>query len=271
VPPSEATLDCRRVEEGQLAEDYLRGTLAEADRDAFESHLFECSACFERVETLRLLRAALEASDGGANAAAAAGSVPRAPRRPWVWVGIAAAVAAASVVATRPWPQGDRPGVEAPSSPTRRAPDLSDLARFQPPAYERVALRGSASDPERLFDEAMKRYTARDCAGAVPGLQAAARRDPSAPAAAFFLGVCQLLLDRAPEGVASLQRTIALGDSPYLEPARFYTAKGHLRLGDPLAALSELEGAILLRGDLETDARRLAAQVRGRLESPAPR
>jgi len=69
------------------------------------------------------------------------------------------------------------------------------------------------------------------------------------------------LTERTDPAVAELQKAIAIGESPYLEEAHFYLAKARLRQGDIQAAREELERAIERRGRLETEARRLLAQV----------
>jgi len=71
-----------------------------------------------------------------------------------------------------------------------------------------------------------------------------------------------LLLTGEPEAaIAQLRRTIALGESPYLEEARFYLAKAYLRRGELQAAESELRKTVELRGDREKEARELLQNV----------
>jgi tetratricopeptide (TPR) repeat protein len=145
---------------------------------------------------------------------------------------------------------------------------LSVLASVEPPPYIPLSLRGPRSEAAARFDAAMRRYAARDYAGAVPDLSAAARLNPNAAHVAFFLAICQLLTDQLDVAVVGLQNTIALGDSPYLEEAHYYLAKARLRQGDLRAAQMELKRTIELRGQLEADARRLLAQVEAHLREP---
>jgi len=137
---------------------------------------------------------------------------------------------------------------------------LSVLARVEPPIYIPLVLRGPRDEAVEKFDAAMRRYAEGDFAGALPGLASAAGLNPQAANAVFFLAVCQLLTDRPEDAVEGFQRTIALGESPYLEEAHFYLAKTRLRQGDVAAARQELERTIRRRGRLETDARALLAQ-----------
>jgi TolA-binding protein len=138
---------------------------------------------------------------------------------------------------------------------------LSVLARVEPPVYIPLTLRGPRDEAAEKFDSAMRRYADGDFAGAMPGLASAAGLNPKAANAAFFLAVCQLLTDQPEDAVEGFQRTIALGESPYLEEAHFYLAKTRLRQGDVAAARQELERTIRRRGRLETDARTLLAQL----------
>jgi tetratricopeptide (TPR) repeat protein len=138
---------------------------------------------------------------------------------------------------------------------------LSVLARVEPPPYAAAVLRSPHDEAAAKFDAAMRLYVKRDYRGAVPGLEAAIAQRPDVPQYAFFLGVCYLLTERTDPAVAELQKAIAVGESPYLEEAHFYLAKARLRQGDIAAAREELERTIDRRGRLETEARRLLAQV----------
>jgi tetratricopeptide (TPR) repeat protein len=138
---------------------------------------------------------------------------------------------------------------------------LSVLARVEPPLYLPLTLRGPRDEAAERFEAAMQHYMERDYAGAIPGLTAAADLNPKAAHITFFLGICHLLADRPDAGIDWLQKTIALGDSPYLEEAHFYAAKARLRQGNIPAAQEELLRTIERRGQLEADARKLRAQV----------
>ena len=107
----------------------------------------------------------------------------------------------------------------------------------------------------------MRLYAAGDYAGAIPALRAAAALKPDAPQMSFFLAACQLLDGDTKAAAAGLERTIALGESPYLEEAHFYLAKAWLGLGRVPDARDHLRRTIDLRGRLEQDARRLLAQL----------
>jgi TolA-binding protein len=146
-----------------------------------------------------------------------------------------------------------------PAPPTVVA--LSVLARVEPPTYIPVVLRGPRDEAVERFEAAMARYVDGDHAGAIPGLRAAAALDPSSTRTAFFLAACQLLTDQLEPAAAGFERTIALGESPYLEEAHFYLAKTRLRQGRVPAAQEQLRQTAARRGRLEQEARRLLAQL----------
>jgi tetratricopeptide (TPR) repeat protein len=138
---------------------------------------------------------------------------------------------------------------------------LAELRRFQPPTYSATSLRGIRDDATVRFREEMKHYAVGDYRGAIPGLRAAARLDPEAGHASFFLGISCVLTGQREEGIRALRQTIGVRDSPYLEEAHFYLAKAFLQNNDPVRARQEVERTIRLRGALENEARQLLAAL----------
>jgi hypothetical protein len=130
------------------------------------------------------------------------------------------------------------------------------LAAFMAPKY--VAEAAAPKD----FQTAMQRYVRQDFAGAIPGLQAAAKASPSFVAARFYLGICWLLTGNKISGIQELTTVTESGASPYLEPARFYLAKGLIAEHDVSRARTQLESLIVLHGGLEKQAEALLAQIR---------
>ena len=270
-------------------EGYVRDTLSQDERHAFEAHYFECDTCVTRLQVYQGLQTALAATAAAAPARAAVRA------RPWWWVAVPvaagvliivaatalwlnpsappASVAPASTVAVAPAPAPSAaPPASAASAPTPAAPSspapappvvaLSVLARVEAPAYlPATQLRATPSEAAERFDAAMRRYVDGDYAGAIPGLRVAAGLRADAPQYAFFLGVCQLLTNQVDPAVADFQRAIALGESPFLEEAHFYLAKARLRQGNLPAARDELTRTVERRGRLENEARQLLAQV----------
>ncbi len=264
-------MNCEEVIEDAVAERYLRGELSEPDQETFEQHYFECARCFDELETYRALRQELgKAAEVPLAAPAAKGVWPD-----WRWLAAAAGVVLAIALGSwLPRTPPVRPEVTVRSSPavpgappTLEHPtpvqvtSLTELAHVLPPSYTPAVLRGAPDDATRRFREAMQLYVKGDYAGARMGLAAAAKSDGDAPDIAFFLGVCSLLTDDPAAAAEQLRRTIALGESPFLEEARFYLAKAYLRRGELQAAESELRKTAQLRGDREKEARELLQNV----------
>ncbi len=236
-------MPCLQPGRDELTERYVRGELGEAEREEFEAHYFECDDCLEELEIRYSLRETLAKTRSAIEA--------RAPARLtelWkLWLPAAAVLLVALGLAF--WL---RPG---PSDA------LSKLARIEPPAYEPVRLRGGEDEATASFRQAMELYRQGEYAAAIPGLEAASRLDPEAPDFAFFLGSCYLLTGQTDQGIESLRRTVRLGDTAYLEEALLLLARAHLGKGDLGKARADLENALQLQGDRESEARRLLKEV----------
>ncbi len=298
---------CTWTERDEVFAAYVRDALRPEERDAFEEHFFTCEACCDKLQTFQALHSQLRSRPVEVPAArvvparpwrwalvpVAAGvflvaaiafwpkaRVPVAPEstmaeapRPQAQAATSAAPIPppGSTALPQPAPVAPAPAPEAPAAPPPSpAPvvALSVLASVDPPAYIPLSLRGPRNEAVARFDAAMRRYVARDYAGALPDLSAAARLSPNSAHVSFFLAICQLLTDQLDVAVVGLQNTIALGDSPYLEEAHYYLAKARLRQGDVRAAQTELKRTIELKGQLEADARRLLTQVEAQLREP---
>jgi tetratricopeptide (TPR) repeat protein len=108
----------------------------------------------------------------------------------------------------------------------------------------------------------MEAYVRSDYAEATAGLEGAVRLHPGDAGALFFLGSSHLLTGRIPEGIARLEETIALGESPYLEEARLYLAKALVLEGRLDEAEAQLRMASELRGDLEDEVQEGLRRIR---------
>lgn len=270
----DSEMNCEQVMSSEVAEKYLLGQLSEAEQKAFEQHYFECQRCFDELQTYRALQAELKQT------ATVIQREPIVQRAVSSWTWAAAATAVLLVVGIgywleRPRPPSSTPGatpiMTAPNverSPVTRVPSLSELAEVRPPNYTPVILRGSPDEATQRFHEAMLRYVKGDYAGTIPGLYAAFHLNSKAPDISFFLGTCYLLTDQADSAIAQLRKTVALGDSPYLEETRFYLAKAYLRKADPVAAQPELKKVIRLHGEREKEARELLRQLESLIETP---
>lgn len=130
------------------------------------------------------------------------------------------------------------------------------LAAFRAPEYVPV------SPAPKDFQNAMRGYANHDFAGAVPELRAAASATPSFIAARFYLGICLLLTGDRISGIQELHGVTEAGETPYLERARFYLAKGLIAEHDIARAQTQLESLIAQHGHLEKQATVLLAQIR---------
>jgi hypothetical protein len=133
------------------------------------------------------------------------------------------------------------------------------LARFEPPVYE--ASTADSAKGSREFRAAMEHYRKHDYATAIVGLRAAAAAQPPSVEARFYLAICLLLTNDRPAGVQELQAVIAAGDTPYLEPARFYLAKALLADRNIRGADIQLRVVVEMHGSFEKQAQVLQAQI----------
>jgi len=243
-------MDCARFHDENLLDDYLAGRLTSDERERVELHYFECQSCFEQLQ-----------------ARMAAGQVLRElPRRsPWRWVSWLAAAAALVACVVLFGPHKRRLRTENPviaGQPNRS----EELARIEPPRYERMVLRGPGSEAGAAFKRAMREYSGGRWREAAESLEGVAKLDPAAPAPKYYLGICLLASGRAEDGARVLEGLIALGDTPYLEGAHFFLAKAHLAANRVSAARTHFEAAARLRGEWEAEARRCLT----RIDSPRP-
>lgn len=175
--------------------------------------------------------------------------MPARPARPWIAIYAATAVMMVISLGVLFW-QASQSRHDAGARIVARPSEIPAeryqlLSRFEPPSYN------------GQFHAAMEHYTKRDYAGAIPGLRAA-----DFPEARFYLGICLLLTNDRAAGVKELQAVIASGETPYLEQARFYLAKGLLGGGDIGGAQRQLENVLAMHGDLEKQTRALLAQIK---------
>lgn len=292
-------MTCDAIHDGELIEAYLLGHLTEEDQARLEEHYFACDRCFAAVETVRALRAELgrpsstveampQPSDTRvwrrlAWAAALAGLVAAGALAVWMSRPVALdapqggpsdVLAEGSAVPVRPdSPAAEpAPAPEVPPGPGEAArppgpprPSLADLARFEPPPFFALTVRGEAAAPAaETFREAMTHYMARDYGRAEAALAAVVESDPLSAAGQFYLGISALQNGRREVAIRALRATLALGESAHFEDANFFLAKAYLGEGQVAAAREALDRTIGLAGDREAEARRLLKQLAGR-------
>ena len=263
-------MTCDEVQRDEIVEQYLHDRLSDESRERFEQHYFDCARCFGLLQTYRDLQAELAPMRDE--------FLPAVPRRHWVlqwaWVPALAVVflAVGLTLWERPFGQrSDTTEVTEPSGsigparpPVQVSPpavSLADLARVEAPRYTPGRLRGAGDEATARFQDAMTHYERGDYATAIAGLRRAAALDAEAPHIPFFLGISQLMSGQLDAAIASLRQTLALGDSPYIEEARFFLAKAYLRKEDVGAARTELQRTVQLQGAREKEARDLQLQL----------
>ena len=239
-------MDCALVENENLVERYLLGELSGEERVAFEEHFFECEKCFEELENLRAIQAELARSAEEIHA-----EIPESkPRRMWfLAVGVAAALIAVGV------------GLRLLTPPTEVPRELVELARFEPPSYEPVRLRGATDRAQQRFRTAMEFYSTGDYVSAIPGLEEAANLDPKRLHTCPISRRPRIMTRHTSEGLESLENTVDLDDTPYVEEALILVAKAKLKNGNVAGAERAFEEAAGLRGDFEMEARDALAKL----------
>jgi TolA-binding protein len=159
----------------------------------------------------------------------------------------AAATSGQSTVAEAQRPVTPAPASSMPESAehsgkgSRRNEVLARLARVDPPTYLPRVLRGVADEATASFQAGMKAYVAGDYRGAIPQLRKASSLSPEKPDIAFYLAASELLSGDTAGAVTEFQRTIAMGETPFLEEAHFYLGKTYLSRSEFGAARTELE------------------------------
>jgi len=274
--PGKEKMDCARVAREDFLESYLLGRLSEADRDALEQHYFECTRCFDDLQTLRFVRTELQ--HGSAELNPETKAIKTSPLVVWAPIGlVSAAILAGILLWVRPalsppsrdistpsassQPQSQQPGPEPKETSGERPPSIELLAQVEPAPYEAGSFRGPLDEATQRFNEGMDAYRKADYAKAVNRLRTARELDPNAAHISFFLGVSDLMVGRDDAAIDALQATIALGESPYLEEAHFYLAKAFLRRKDFDAAAAQLNQVIRRRGSQSGQARQLLTEI----------
>jgi TolA-binding protein len=148
---------------------------------------------------------------------------------------------------------GARPVNTAASSISDESYDL--LAAFRPPEYK------PAQGAPKSFQAAMALYEKQDYAGAASALRAVSGAQPDFVPARFYLGVSLLLKGDRIAGIQELRDLAGTPDSPYLERARFYLAKGLIAEHDIQRAQRQLEDLIAQHGEFEKQAIALLGQI----------
>ena len=215
---------CDLVDAPATAEQYVAQRLSEADRVAFENHFVTCASCQDEVRLASAVRAAVRTPDRTSIASASGGGA-----RPVRWIGIGVAIAAGigAIMLFR----------------TAPSPALTSLGSvLEPPVYLGVAVRGTPGRGDSIFDDAMKKYAARNYPDAAVGLRAALAAGQDSVPVEFFLAASLLMSNDSRMAAETFERVATHGDTPYRDEALLYEAKALLRLGrgrDAIEVLSQ--------------------------------
>lgn len=263
-------MTCARDGGSEAAERYAAGTMAPAERTAFERHCGTCAACRAAVDRLagraappRPVAAAAPALLALAAipvlaalvwlasrpAAPAGPAAPVVARRATLPAAAPAPLAAQPVAAT--WP-GDQPDEDA---------VLDRLAEVVPPRYPSLPSGGETGRNRQDFVAAMAHYAAGRYAEAARALGPLVERAPELVHAQFFLGVSELAVGDTAKGRPTLQRVVQSGIPPFADEAHFYLAKAALADRRLDVAVDELNRAIAAHAGPAGEAERLLARV----------
>jgi tetratricopeptide (TPR) repeat protein len=246
---------CHEADASDLLDGYVRGTLSDEQRDAFEQHFLGCASCAGEVETALEIHEVLR-------------SAPRRRSAVPLWAAAAAALVLVALLAVwwtsrgpeRSGPVADAPSRDVPApapTPTPSEEALLELAQVAPPAYEETVLRGG----EDTLRQAMRLYREGRYGDAIRGLEAAMARNPQADHVIFFLGASYLLDGQTGPAIDALRIVAERPESPFSEEARFYLAKALIRDRRLEDAKAELEKLASSDGAWATDARDLLERL----------
>ena len=155
--------------------------------------------------------------------------------------------------------QSRREGSRVTANELPRTREYEVLSRVYPPAYR--DLNASGQRPAQ-FRAAIERYSQREYDAAIPALAAVVEKHPDLVEARLYLGICYLFANNRTAGIGQLRQVVDAGDTPYLEQARFYLAKGLLGNGDIAGARQQLNDAIAMHGDMRQQAETLLARLK---------
>jgi hypothetical protein len=283
----------RRCEmSSEAAERYVAGTMDESERTGFEDHFFACDDCFRTVEALDEARRLVGVPGQTVPVREAVRGIGAPSYLPLRWLAAAATVIfavaiwqttrpdlptssatppaeavtpSASATAAPPQPAAVAPAapVVSPRPPTSSHQDrLARWAAVAPPQYLALPTRAERDTDAQAFEAAMAHYSAGRHRQAADHLQPLAERSPDAAHVHFFLGISHLMTGDVTQARGALQRTAAIGVTPYSDEAHFYLAKAALRAGDLDVAAKELQIAVDREAGPEGQAARLLREIR---------
>jgi hypothetical protein len=265
----------------QWLEQYVEGTLPEAEAEDFENHYFDCPVCLGELQAVQAAQEALRRHPVPITAPKRIFEWP-VSWRPVVAFGALAATLIAGVFAFRMASHGPQSGGNAAvtnpaaapaqptgesaaqpnareNQPTTQIARLSSLADLRLPGYQAPVLRDG--NGESAFERGMKQYVEGDCAGAAQALSQVDQNGPDGVAAEFYSGVCRMHAGDLAAAAGALHRVVSAGDSAYQESAYYYLAQIALAQSNAAEARRDLNRVVSLRGDMVHQARRQLSQI----------
>jgi len=255
-------MSCAEVIDRSVAEQYVAGSLSEAERDAFEAHYFSCARCFDELRTIEVLH------DEMARRRSEILAEPVSEPNPPLWIPLLAAAAAiafavaiwkppvvpAGSTAQQPLPSSS----EKPSPPSRES--LLALTRVEPPAFVPLTLR--SADAPQAFDDGMAAYAAQKYQDAAKALERVVAAKPGDVQANFYLAVSLLMTDDVGRAIDRLHVVLDAGDTPFRQTATILLAKGLIREGNLDEAERQLEETSRQSGARAAEARTMLDSLR---------
>lgn len=287
-------MTCEQTGNPELMEKYVTRQLSEQDMSAFEEHYFACDDCLAEVQLAQAIQAQAPQNGPKVLRMPQRNEPTAKPKQRWMYpVAAAAAVVLLSVVGWRVFSLGQPAMPEVsqtkpipaqatvpPAAPTELAnpapaePTLlasnADLGVVTPLRFRATALRGANEVSEQRFQQVMASYLNGDYRQTISGLATIPVGVPGSGKAddhitdagvQLYLGISQLMLNQNTEAVRTLRRAAAYGDTPYLENASFYLAKGLIRQKQYTEAARELQHVVKLNGDRQNEAKELTAKL----------
>jgi hypothetical protein len=275
VSPVKGCTD-RRI--GQLIAFYEFGALETREHVIFQDHLIECEYCYDQVYSIELFSTVFRDHRTAQRQAKAKGAFTsvghggRIQKRRWLLrplVAVAAslvlAIAIGIVVFVNTHPannglkvaDGNAPPFDLDSSNSPWKDIAVPKASYIPPKRT-IVLRS----PDESFNRAMAAYQTNDFTGAAAQLQALSELEPdNAVEVKFYLGVALLLAGQSRDAIAPLRQATQFSAGARSESSHYYLALAYLKCGYQEQALSELDAAVQLKGQLHSDAEELRRRI----------
>jgi len=221
---------------------YEFGCLSPDERRAFETHLLTCDRCFAELARGNEVRAAMQAA--APRLLAALDREPRLPGRlRWRWP------RGARLDPRALWPRVALPAAIAllillvGVRETHQGRDLRELATFPRQGIAESARRGAVDGDglrELLIAGSGYLETGR-YEEAEQHLRAALERNPESATAAYLLGLCLALEDRANDALPHLRSAVAGADASLRPAALWLLGNAYLKEGHMPRARAALE------------------------------